>query len=376
MIMPGRSEATWRLRERIARLNQEERLNKRPFGRAILLEGPTGAGKEFFGKALCAHWLWSGWDDASQQAYMEGKPEAFQWLKVQLNEEFYAVSVTDLMGDVGFAELVGCTKGAFTGAASERVGILGSKCTHIMIDEISDASPQLQGQLLRIVQHRKRRPVGGEVDDEVEISARLLFAGNRPLSEEVRRGKFREDLYHRLQGSRIELPALTKTPDRIAELTESLANEVYDEKAFSGRTRCELSQTDLDWACGQQWPGNVRQLRRTVETWVNSAILDEKPPALKDCFAGDEHCAPSAAARSVETSVLEMVIDDLASEQIKHNGFAEFVGRFRTLFASALFYAYDKKLVNRQMFEMRFRNVRSVIDQARKYYDDNFPNRL
>lgn len=376
MMVPGKSEATRRLRERIARLNMEERLNKRPFGRPVLLEGPTGAGKEFVAKVLSAHWLWLGWDKPNQEAYLEAQPPALQWLKVQLDEQFYAVSVTDLLGDVGFAELVGCTKGAFTGAVTERVGVLGSKRTHILIDEIPDASHQLQGQLLRIVQHRKRRPVGGEVNDEVEIAARLLFAGNRTLGLEVRRRAFREDLYHRLQGSRIEIPALSKTPERIQELAVTLVGEILSEKAASGKPGTTLSQGDLEWAARQPWSGNVRQLRGTVETWVNAAFLDGRPPKLSDCLTGEDQCLATTNSRTVEASVLEMVIEQLTSGEQLHGGFAAFMTRFRTLLASALFHAYDRKLVSREMFAKCFPNLRSVIDQARKYHDDGFAANL
>ncbi len=364
--MPGASEASRKLREQIIRLNLTEMSNRRRFIQPVLIEGETGVGKEFAAKILCAHWIWLNWTKQRQDSFLAGAPEAIQQLKADVRKEFYAFSVTDLLEDLGLAELVGCTKGAFTGADKPRTGILGSNRTHILVDEMPDASLQLQGQLLRIVQHRRRRPVGGEVEDEVDIHARLIFAGNRPLIDEVQKGTFREDLYHRLQGSHLEIPSLARTPERIPELLKALTDELLNEKIIPASVTFALAPEDLDWAVHNSWPGNIRQLRRSLESWIDSIILDKRQSQLKDRLAGAEQRVRSAP-RDPDAVVLDLVKSELDGSSEPFENFGGFMSRFRLLIARGLAQAYDKELVPRSAFERSFQNPKSVIDQARKY---------
>lgn len=370
--MPGTSDATKRLREKIARLNAEEKTNKKPFSRAILIEGPTGAGKEFVAREICAHWIWQSWESAEQQeGYLEGHRVVVQGLEDELAEQFHAVSATDLLDAVGLATLVGSKKGAFTGAI-DTVGILGSSCSHILVDEIPDASRMLQGQLLRILQNRRRQPVGGSVDDESPIAARILFAGNRPLRGEVAARKFREDLYRRM-AVRLQVPGLQAHPERVRELVDTLTREILKEKKeVADPSKVRLTKEDLDWAAGQPWPGNVRQLRNTVEAWIHSALLDATPKRLSECLDEDES-PENGTIGTEEATVLALVAQRLIMNDQPYKGFKEFGDHFHALCASALHHTIKNGLVDQDLLERRFgKTLKGVVDQTRRYYKPEF----
>ncbi len=373
--MPGSSDATKLLRQRIERLNQEEKLNKKPFSRAVLIEGPTGAGKEFVAREICAHFIWQSWERPQQEGYLDGHRVTVQGLDNAIEEQFYGVSVTDLQDMIGFATLVGNTKGAFTGAITN-VGILGSSCTHILIDEIADASELLQGQLLRILQARRRQPVGGSVDDESPITARIMFAGNKALKGEVAGRRFREDLYRRM-AVRLEVPGLRAHPERIRELVETLTKEIIKEKneiVVGDPTKIRPTKEDLDWAATQAWPGNVRQLRTTVETWVNSALLDGSPKKLSE-FLDQDESAEDIGVTTEEGTVLALVAQRLIRDDRSYKGFKEFGDHFHGLCASALHHAIKIGLVDPDVLEKRFgKTLKGVVDQTRRYYRPEFNN--
>ncbi len=375
MKMSGNTEATRKLRKAISELNRTEAINKEPFKKAILIEGPTGVGKEFTARTICAHWIWLRWSREEQDAYLGGNQVAARQLANELEDQFYVEPVTNLRGDVGFAELVGCRHGAFTGAR-ESVGILGSKRTHILLDEIPYATPELQGQLLKIVQHRRRRPIGGGVDDESEVKARIIFAGNRPLADEVKRNGFREDLYFRM-GSRLELPPLRGNRERIQELLSDLTTETLKRKICPERFIVQPTEADVAWAVGHPWPGNVRQLELTVDDWVSRTILDRQPVPLRDCLASSGDSRRSSDQLSHEAITLSMVIEHLKAEDRTYGSFGEIGEHFHGLFAKALFHVHKKGLVDQATLERCFgKKLKSAIDQARKYYDDKFETKL
>ena len=155
------------------------------------------------------------------------------------------------------SELFGHEKGSFTGASAQRIGRfeLADQGT-ILLDEVSEMSPQLQAKLLRVTQDGCFQRVGSNV--EIRTSARLLAATNRNLEEEVKAARFREDLFYRLNVVELHIPPLRERREDILPLTNRFIAEFTD-----GRARCSALVTSI--LEQYSWPGNVRELRNALE---------------------------------------------------------------------------------------------------------------
>jgi DNA-binding NtrC family response regulator len=155
------------------------------------------------------------------------------------------------------SELFGHEKGAFTGAVAQRIGRfeLADGGT-IFLDEIADMSPPLQAKLLRVTQEGRFNRVGSSL--ELQTNARILAATNRNLEEEVKTGRFREDLFYRLNVVELNLPALRERPEDILPLASAFIAEFT-----RGKARFAAAVTDL--LARYAWPGNVRELRNAME---------------------------------------------------------------------------------------------------------------
>ena len=161
------------------------------------------------------------------------------------------------------SELFGYVRGAFTGATANRKGLFeaADKGT-IFLDEIGEMSPTMQVKLLRVLQERKVRPVGGH--EEIPVDARVIAATNRDLPAMVKQGTFREDLYYRITVIPIELPPLREKREDIPELVEHFVGKYC---AQAGRS-LKVSQKALELLERYAWPGNVRELEHTIERAV------------------------------------------------------------------------------------------------------------
>jgi two-component system response regulator PilR (NtrC family) len=161
------------------------------------------------------------------------------------------------------SELFGYVRGAFTGATANRKGLFeaADKGT-IFLDEIGEMSPAMQVKLLRVLQERKVRPVGGH--EELSVDARVIAATNRDLPAMVKTGAFREDLFYRVSVIPIELPPLREKREDIRELVMHFA-EKYSAQAGRSLTVSEAAMTLLE---RYSWPGNVRELEHTIERAV------------------------------------------------------------------------------------------------------------
>ncbi len=156
------------------------------------------------------------------------------------------------------SELFGYEKNAFTGALSTKPGhIERATGGTLFLDEIADIPPSIQAKLLRFVEERTFTRIGGREDRTVDL--RLLAATNRNLREEVRAGRFREDLYYRLHVLEIELPPLVRRGEDIPALAAVFLGNIA-----KGR-RLAFSPEALALLCRYHWPGNVRELRNTLE---------------------------------------------------------------------------------------------------------------
>ena len=201
----------------------------------ILLSGETGTGKEVF--ALAIH--------AEQEG--DGRP-------------FVAVNCASIPETLIESELFGYKAGAFTGATREgrRGKILQANGGTLFLDEIGDMPVSLQARLLRVLEEREVVPLGGEVPVKVDI--KLISATHRNLKELVAEGKFREDLYYRLQGITLHLPSLRDRQDKRALIRHILVLEC------EGGEEVELSEGALRKLEEFAWPGNLRQLRNVLRT--------------------------------------------------------------------------------------------------------------
>jgi two-component system nitrogen regulation response regulator GlnG len=205
----------------------------------VLIQGETGTGKELV--ARCVH----AWSDRA-------------------DHPFIAVDCGALSESLIESELFGHRKGAFTGAENRRMGYFQLvEGGTLFLDEISNLSLQAQVKLLRCVQERRIFPLGSE--HEIPIDVRLLVASNLPLEEEVKAGRFRSDLFHRLNEFKLYLLPLRDRREDILVLAEQFCQEANLEWC---RNACTFSPAARDYLLTYEWPGNVRELRNAVRRAV------------------------------------------------------------------------------------------------------------
>ena len=230
----------------------------------VLIVGESGTGKELVARAIHL---------TSPRA---GRP-------------FLPVNCAALAEGVLESELFGHVKGAFTGANSDRAGLLVSAGEGtVFLDEIGEMLPATQVKLLRVLQERKVKPVGST--SEVPFEARLLAATNKRLDQEVRAGRFREDLFYRLNVITIELPPLRDRAQDIPELAEFFLSRLAEDL---GRPGLRFSAEALVVLRSYAFPGNVRQLQNIVEraaTLAESDVLG--PETLPPTLRGEQPTVP------------------------------------------------------------------------------------
>jgi transcriptional regulator with GAF, ATPase, and Fis domain len=177
---------------------------------------------------------------------------------------FVAVNVAAIPVDLIESELFGHEKGAFTGAANKRIGKFEEAHEGtIFLDEIGEMAIDLQTKLLRVLQDSKITRLGG--NKEITLDIRIIAATNKNLMDRVKEGKFREDLYYRLQGFLIHLPPLRERGNDIV----ILAKHFSEQFCKSNRMATKLfSPHAIEGLLNHNWPGNVRELRSMVERAV------------------------------------------------------------------------------------------------------------
>ena len=202
----------------------------------VLISGETGTGKEMAARAL------HGASPRSQQPLV-------------------AINCSALPEHLLEAELFGHTKGAFTGAVNHRVGRFeqANKGT-IFLDEIGDMPLDLQAKLLRVLQDREIQRLGSS--ESIKVDVRVLAATNVDLQERIAQGKFREDLYYRLNVVPLQMPPLRKRTSDIPMLVSHFIRKIC---AIEGIPLKRLTPETLDKLCSNPWRGNVRQLENAVE---------------------------------------------------------------------------------------------------------------
>jgi two-component system, NtrC family, response regulator AtoC len=211
----------------------------------VLITGESGVGKEVVARAVHA---------ASRSC----------------DGPFVAINIGGVPAALLESELFGHEKGAFTGAESRKAGMfeLASRGT-LFLDEIGELPGELQVKLLRVIQERKLRRLGGTT--EIPIDSRIIAATNRDLEGAVSDGEFREDLFYRLNVVRIIIPPLRERPDDVAPLVGHFIERL---NAKMGTHVSGLTPEALAALRGYPWPGNVRELENIIE---RSLIFAESP---------------------------------------------------------------------------------------------------
>jgi DNA-binding NtrC family response regulator len=217
----------------------------------VLISGESGTGKERVAEAI-----WR----ASRRA---GRP-------------FVRFNCAALVAELAEAELFGHAKGAFTGAVRSRPGLFGeADGGTILLDEIGELAPALQGKLLRALQEGAVRAVGEERERNVDV--RVIAATNRDLREMVARGAFREDLYYRLNVVQLRIPPLRERPEDVPVLARHFLGRFA---ARFGLRLPDLPEGLLDRLQAHPWPGNVRELENALESLVALSPEGSLDPSL------------------------------------------------------------------------------------------------
>ncbi|MDO7909919.1 sigma-54-dependent Fis family transcriptional regulator [Pseudomonas monteilii] len=255
-----------------AGLREQFRRALRVFERDVplLLQGETGVGKEAFAKAI-------------HQA------------STRRQAPFVAINCASLPESLIESELFGYRGGSFTGARKDGMPgkLLQADGGTVLLDEIGDMPLALQTRLLRVLEERQVVPIGGQAQ---ALDVRIVSATHRDLLEQVAQGSFREDLYYRLAGLEVELPAVRERTDTAHLLEVLLAQEAGDRPV---RLEATARQRLLAFA----WPGNVRQLRNVLRTLV--ALCDDGLIRFEDLPAAIRRSGVAEASPPVTSNCLE-----------------------------------------------------------------------
>ncbi|MHC5065715.1 MAG: sigma 54-interacting transcriptional regulator [Planctomycetota bacterium] len=208
----------------------------------VLIQGETGTGKELVARAL----------------HFDGR---------FANTPFIPIHCGAISPELIESELFGYEKGAFTGATTRKDGLFtAANQGTVFLDEVSETSMELQVKLLRVLQLGEIRPVGATQAQTVNV--RILAATNRDLRGMLQNGEFREDLFYRLEGVTIRLPALRERPEDIPSLAEHIIRAVCQRQGREGHPR-GFSKGAMNLLRSYSWPGNVRELENVIEAAIS-----------------------------------------------------------------------------------------------------------
>ncbi len=220
----------------------------------VLVQGETGTGKELAARAI-------------------------HYNSTRKDQRFLSQNCAALSPELLQSELFGYKKGAFTGATEDHKGIFeAANGGTVFLDEIADASPQLQRSLLRVLQEGEVRRMGETEDRPVDV--RIIAATNRDLKKEVEKGSFREDLYYRLRVIQIDMPPLRERLEDVPLLAELMLTRAKEDanKSVGG-----LTVGAIKTLVSYNWPGNVRELENEIRLAV--ALTKEEGDITPDLFS-------------------------------------------------------------------------------------------
>jgi DNA-binding NtrC family response regulator len=294
--MIGRSV---KMREMFARLEKLARTDT-----TVLVTGETGAGKELVAEALHDH-----------------SPRSSN------NGPFVVLDCGSIPPNLIESELFGHERGAFTGATNSYAGAF--ERAHggtVFLDEIGELPLGMQPKLLRVLERKEVRRVGGS--KTIEVDVRIVAATNRDLGVEVNRGRFREDLYYRLAVARVHVPPLRDRKDDLPLLIEHILTTT------PGGETASIAQETIDLMMKHDWPGNVRELRNVIERAVLLAESPENEDSLRRAPAPVPRSepsitvTPSQTATSADATMTVPVDVAIPFKNAKQNVISEFERRY------------------------------------------------
>ena len=252
----------------------------------VLLLGETGTGKELVAQAIHRH------SDRSHRALIK-------------------VNCAALPSELVASELFGHEKGAFTGALQQRIGRFeAANGGTIFLDEIAELSPEIQVALLRVLQEREFERVGG--NRTIKTNVRVIAATNKDLQHEVSVGRFRMDLFYRLNVFPIRVPALRERLEDIPLLVDHFAGRLAGRM---GKKITEIERRSLSAMQQYSWPGNVRELQNVIERSViladgevlriDSSMLVHEPPGISATAAAESESGGSDRKARIEAVLRE-----------------------------------------------------------------------
>jgi transcriptional regulator with PAS, ATPase and Fis domain len=257
-----------------------------PTNLPILIEGESGTGKELLARFVHA------------SSIRRGTP-------------LHAVNCGALSEQLLESELFGHVRGAFTGAVRDHLGLFrAARGGTVLLDEVAEMSARMQTRLLRVLQEGEVHPVGSERAESVDV--RVIAATNRHLADEVKAGRFREDLYYRLAGIEIVMPALRARLEDIPLLAVHFLRSIAEEP---GMRPLELSRAALRKLMRYGWPGNVRELQQALRRAVVTAEGDAIRP---EDLAIPDAAEPGRDPRSrYDRALVERALEDAGGSRTK-----------------------------------------------------------
>ena len=254
----------------------------------VLLRGESGTGKELIARTIHYH-------------------------SKRCDKAFISVNCAAIPDTLIESDLFGHVKGAFTGAVTEKKGRFEmADGGTLFLDEIGDIPPPMQVKLLRVLQERRFERVGSS--KSITVDVRIIAATNRNLEEAVKEGKFREDLYYRLNVVPLRIPSLRERKEDIPPLVGHFL-QLYNEE--NGR-EVKISNEALDTLLIHDWPGNVRELENCIERMIvmakNDLIMTEDVPITIDTNISDNRSDESDLYGQAKT--LDHTIENMEKERI------------------------------------------------------------
>lgn len=259
----------------------------------VLVNGESGTGKELVARAIHSN-------------------------SMRRNKKLVAVNIAAIPKELLESELFGYQKGAFTGASVSRQGRFEEADGGTLhLDEIGDMPHELQTKLLRILEEKKLYRLGSEKPSPIDV--RIIASTNKDLEKEVEDGKFREDLYYRLNAITIKIPPLRNRIEDVIPLSEHFLSKYGSELGVGTRT---LSDEAKETITGYNWPGNVRELENIIkrllvlssDTVITKSTLIDAAPHLEGKTRGDQESLDSLIKN--EISYLFENKDDESSEKL------------------------------------------------------------
>ncbi|MFY9550623.1 MAG: sigma-54 dependent transcriptional regulator [Thermoanaerobaculia bacterium] len=287
----------------------------------VLLTGESGTGKELIARAI-------------------------HFSSVRKDRKFVSINCGALPEALLESELFGHERGAFTGAVREKRGLFQEADSGtLFLDEISETTPTMQVKLLRAIQEKLIRKVGG--NDEVSVDARIIAATNKDLNDLVAEGRFREDLFYRINVIPIPLPPLRSRTEDIAHLTTHFITKLCKDQRIPEK---RISVEAMRLLEAYPWPGNVRELENTLER----TVALEAGPVI------NASSLPETVALGVRTRVPDF--ESLPEEGINLEAYLETVGK--RLMREALDRCGGVQTKAAELLHMSFRSFRYY---AKKY---------